>query len=67
MIIQFDWLGVPHPGHILLIYVSALACEAVGDWINLPLPWMISAMVFATSLCLANLPVKVPAVTRPIG
>ena len=64
---QFDWLGVPRLGHILLVYAGALACGAVGNWINLPLPWMIGAMVFATSLRLANLPVEVPAVTRPIG
>jgi uncharacterized protein len=53
--------------HIVLIYVGALACGAVGNWVNLPLPWMIGAMAFATALRLSNLPVQVPAVTRPIG
>lgn len=52
---------------ILLIYVGVLAFGAIGDRINLPLPWMIGAMVFATSLRLSNLPVRVPSVTRPIG
>lgn len=59
--------GVSRLRHIALIYAGALACGAVGNWINLPLPWMIGAMVFATSLRLSNLPVQVPAVTRPIG
>jgi len=64
---RFDWLSVPQLRNIFLIYAGALACGAVGNWINLPLPWMIGAMVFATSLRLADLPVEVPAVTRPIG
>jgi membrane AbrB-like protein len=64
---RFDWLEVSQLWHMLLIYVGALACGAVGSWINLPLPWMIGAMVFATSMRLADLPVEVPAFTRPIG
>ncbi|MDA1287789.1 MAG: hypothetical protein O3A08_15550, partial [Proteobacteria bacterium] len=65
MTLRFDWLDFPKLWHIFPIYAGALACGAVGNWINLPLPWMIGAMVFATSLRLANLPVDVPAVTRP--
>lgn len=53
--------------HVALVYAGALACGVVGDWINLPLPWLIGAMVFATALRLADLPVDVPQVTRPIG
>ena len=53
--------------HIVLIYLGALACGFVGEWINLPLPWMIGAMVFSTTLRLSNLPVRVPVITRPIG
>jgi len=64
---RFDWPGVPQLRHIFLIYAGALVCGAVGNWINLPLPWMIGAMVFATALRLADLPVEVPTVTRPIG
>jgi len=64
---RFDGLDVPQLRHIFLIYAGALACGAVGNWLNLPLPWMIGAMLFATSLRLANLPVEVPAATRPIG
>lgn len=53
--------------HIALVYSGALACGFVGNWIKLPLPWMIGAMVFAMSLRLSNRPVQVPAITRPIG
>lgn len=53
--------------HVPLIYAGALACGAVGNWLNLPLPWMIGAMAFATAVRLADLPVQVPVVTRPIG
>jgi hypothetical protein len=51
----------------LLIYAGALACGFIGSWLNLPLPWMIGAMAFATVVRLSNLPVQVPAVSRPIG
>lgn len=53
--------------HVVLVYIGAVAFGFVGDWINLPLPWMIGAMVFAMSVRLSNLPVRVPAFTRPIG
>jgi membrane AbrB-like protein len=54
-------------GHIALIYAGALACGMVGNLIDLPLPWMIGAMAFATARRLMDRPVRVPAVTRPIG
>ena len=60
-------LDIPRLGHIVLIYLGALAFGILGDRIELPLPWVIGAMVFSTSLRLLNLPVQVPAVTRPIG
>lgn len=53
--------------HVALIYTGALAFGAIGNWMNLPLPWMIGAMVFATVVRLSDLPVHVPAITRPIG
>lgn len=56
-----------HWWHVPLIYAGALACGVIGNWLNLPLPWMIGAMAFATAVRLSNLPVVVPAVTRPIG
>lgn len=53
--------------HVPLIYSGALATGAVGNWLNLPLPWMIGAMAFAAVVRLTDLPVLVPMVTRPIG
>lgn len=53
--------------HVLLIYTGALGCGAIGNLLDLPLPWMIGAMVFATSLRLADRPVDVPWFSRPIG
>ncbi|WP_201158699.1 AbrB family transcriptional regulator [Rhodobaculum claviforme] len=53
--------------HVGAIYAGALAFGLVGDWINLPLPWLIGSLVFATTLRLMDLPVRVPQVTRPVG
>lgn len=50
-----------------LIYFGALFFGVVGNWLDLPLPWMIGAMVFATVVRLSDLPVQVPLVSRPIG
>ncbi|MGY6634755.1 MAG: AbrB family transcriptional regulator [Alkalilacustris sp.] len=63
-------MRIAEPGgvlHVLLIYSGALVFGMVGDWINLPLPWLIGALVFSTALRFAEQPVEVPAVTRPIG
>jgi len=62
-----DWGRVARLRHVFLIYAGALVCGAVGNLINLPLPWMIGAMAFATALRLSDREVRVPPVTRPIG
>ena len=53
--------------HVVAIYAGALVFGVIGDWLRLPLPWLIGAMVFATVLRLLDLPVRVPWVTRPVG
>lgn len=53
--------------HVLAIYAGALVLGVIGDWLRLPLPWLIGAMVFAMGLRLMDLPVRVPWVTRPVG
>ncbi|MCC5969203.1 MAG: AbrB family transcriptional regulator [Pararhodobacter sp.] len=50
-----------------LIYAGAVGCGWIGSLINLPLPWMIGALVFATGLSLSGVAVRVPQVTRPVG
>lgn len=59
--------GFDRLGHWALVYGGALLCGAVGDWLHVPLPWLIGAMLFATALRLSDRPVSVPPVTRPIG
>lgn len=59
--------GVHNLGHWILVYGGALACGALGDWLRVPLPWLIGAMLFAAALRLSDRPVAVPQVTRPIG
>jgi uncharacterized protein len=53
--------------HVLTVYAGAFAFGLVANWLRVPLPWMIGAMVFATSLRLADRPVQIPGRTRPIG
>ena len=63
-------MGSIGPGtvlHVLLIYSGALVCGMIGDWLNLPLPWLIGGLVFAMALRLSDLPVAVPQATRPVG
>ena len=60
-------LHIPRLGHVALIYLGALIFGFIGEWIGFPLPWVIGAMAFSATLRLSNLPVQVPAFTRPIG
>lgn len=53
--------------HLLLIYSGALAFGLVAHWMQFPLPWMIGALVFASSVRMAEQPLHVPAQTRQIG
>jgi len=53
--------------HFVLIYSGALAFGLVAHWMRFPLPWMIGALVFASTVRLADRPLRVPAQTRQIG
>ncbi len=53
--------------HVLMIYSGAFAFGLVADWFNVPLPWMIGAMVFATAMRMSDRDVHVPGRTRQIG
>ncbi len=57
----------PDIARICAIYAGAALSGWVAERLNVPLPWMIGAILFsiATSLSIAR--VRVPAVTRPIG
>lgn len=49
------------------IYACAAAVGYVASALRIPLPWMIGPMVFAGLTSIADLDVRVPGVTRPIG
>ncbi|HKL55937.1 MAG: AbrB family transcriptional regulator [Roseovarius sp.] len=56
-----------HLAHIFLIYAGALLFGLFAHWLRFPLPWMIGAMVFASSVRMAERPLSVPGQTRQIG
>lgn len=53
--------------HVLFIYAGASGFGLAAAILNLPLPWMIGAILFAMTVRLADRPVRVPASTRPLG
>ena len=59
---DWKWLG-----HVALIYAGAVIAGAAADFFRLPLPWMIGAMVFATTVRMSGLAIRVPGFTRPLG
>lgn len=54
-------------GAFALIYAGALLFGVVAHWLRFPLPWMIGAMVFASTVRMLERPLPVPAQTRQIG
>ncbi|MFD1509115.1 AbrB family transcriptional regulator [Lacimonas salitolerans] len=52
---------------VLLIYGGALLFGLVAHWLRFPLPWMIGAMVFASTVRMLDRPLPIPAQTRQIG
>src|SRR6056297_1624406 len=53
--------------HLVAIYAGALLFGLVAHWLRFPLPWMIGAMVFASSVRMLDRPLPVPGQTRQIG
>lgn len=53
--------------HIMLLYSGALLFGFFAHWVRFPLPWMIGAMVFASSIRMLEQPMPNPVVTRQIG
>lgn len=50
-----------------VIITGAVLCGFLAWWIRFPLPWMIGAMVFTSSVRLLNFRVLVPVQTRKLG
>ncbi len=63
----FRQIDPAHLGHVLLIYAGAFLGGILGNWLQLPLPWMIGAMVFATAVRLSDRRIRVPMASRPAG
>ncbi|MCM2561645.1 AbrB family transcriptional regulator [Lutimaribacter sp. EGI FJ00015] len=62
------WSGILRRVVVLVaIYVGALLFGLVAHWMRFPLPWMIGAIVFASTVRLADRPLPVPGQTRQIG
>ena len=53
--------------HLLAIYAGALVFGLIAQWMNFPLPWMIGAIVFASTVRMFERPLPVPGQTRQIG
>ena len=54
-------------GHIGVIFAGALVFGLVAQWLRFPLPWMLGAMLFATTVRMLELPVRIPVQTRQLG
>lgn len=61
------WRPLKRVAHVVLLYAGALVFGLVAHWLRFPLPWMIGAMVFATTVRMMDGPLPIPAQTRQIG
>lgn len=52
---------------LFLTYGGALTLGALGNWVHLPLPWMIGGMVWTAALRLSNRPLALLPYSRPAG
>jgi uncharacterized protein len=54
-------------GRYALIYAGAIAAGSLASLAQVPLPWMIGPLLFASAAGMAGMAVRVPAITRPVG
>jgi membrane AbrB-like protein len=55
------------PWRLAPVYAGALALGAVLEWLHMPLPWMIGALVFSMTLSMSGVAINPPRITRIIG
>ncbi len=55
------------PTLVIATYSGAFIFGLIGYWLNVPLAWMIGALIFAASMRMLELPLAIPAHTRPAG
>lgn len=54
-------------GHIAMIFAGAVVFGFVAQWLRFPLPWMLGAMLFSTTIRMLERPVRIPTQTRQLG
>ena len=52
---------------VVATYSGAFVFGLIGYWLNVPLAWMIGALVFAATIRMLELPLAIPSHTRPAG
>lgn len=55
------------PWRLLAVYAGALACGAVLEWLHMPLPWMIGALVVSMTISMSGIRIRPPRITRIVG
>lgn len=59
--------AVSPPWRLAVFYAGALVCGALGEWLNVPLPWLLGALGFTMTVSMAGFVVRFPRVTRSTG
>jgi uncharacterized protein len=54
-------------GLLAMTYSGAFLAGLVAYWLNVPLAWMIGALVFSAAMRLSEMPLEIPRNTRYIG
>jgi len=60
-------LTLKRAGLVGMTYAGAFVSGLIGYWLNVPLAWMIGALVFAAAMRLAEMPLAIPRHTRSTG
>lgn len=52
---------------LLAVYLGAIICGALLDWLKVPLPFLIGALLFSMVLSIAGVRLAPPVITRVLG
>lgn len=55
------------PIRLIPVYLGAIVCGAIAEWMHVPLPWMLGALAFSISLGISGVRVDPPRITRVVG
>lgn len=59
--------AIGRTGHVALIFAGAIVFGFIAQWMRFPLPWMLGAMLFSSTIRMLDLPVRIPVQTRQLG